>query len=32
VSTTTTESNGPNGSAWCSDHAAGGWSTEAGAM
>ena len=31
VSTQTTESSGPNGSAWCSDHCAGGSSTLAGA-
>ena len=32
VSTSTTESSGPNGSAWCSDQFAGGASTQAGAM
>ena len=31
VSTTTTESSGPNGSAWCSDQDGGGCSTQAGA-
>jgi hypothetical protein len=31
VSTHTTESSGPNGSAWCSDHCVGGSRTLAGA-
>ena len=32
VSTMTTESNGPKGSAWWSDQDAGGWRTQEGAM